>query len=188
MNCSRKNNFVLRNNSRPSNVEVERQETNKRNLQSPVLSGLKYPITFTKKQANEARVNPGAYEITGTIQNRTGEAKRIEDVDVSVPIDGKEYPVQIVSFDVSEPYEYSGDYQSDYKLKAVIPDAPVNSDYPLNSAFPVGPVVWAGSAVASLGAGWLFVDKLQKFASSGTGTLITLAGVGLAAYSVLRKK
>lgn len=147
--------------------------------QNFTVSGLRYPITFTKNQAQKAGLSKGEYSINGTINNETGESLKADNLIVPVVVNGKTYPVKVATFDVSPPYETKdGLVVSDYKADVIVDEVPINS------AVPVAPIVWGVSAAVGLGAAYMFIDRLDKFTSKASGQILTLAGVVAAVYAI----
>lgn len=167
--------FITQNSGSPEEPDIRDLD------QSINIDGLRYPVTFTKKQAQNAGIKKGSYRITGRIENQSNKQVKIEDKEIDVQQNGKTYKVKLSKFDVGVPYDSEegrvSDFEADVKLDQT----------PINSAVPVAPIIWGASTVAGLGAGYFFVDRLDKFASSATGTLLTIGGLMLAVSTVLKK-
>jgi hypothetical protein len=148
----------------------------------PSLKGFAFPITITKDQAQRKKLKPGFYEIHGRIEGSEAGQIRDENFIVDVPVDGIEYPVKVLEFETSENYEYDGFQGVDYKAVIDVNETPVNS------AVPVVPIIWGASAIGSLVAGSVFVDRVDKFVTSGAGFVVSLASLAILGYSVFYKK
>jgi hypothetical protein len=130
----------------------------------PEPQGQQVTIAQDLTQAAKMQLMRGSYKISGFMEN-VGDSHLIEDEVRAIPV-GDEYKrVYFHKVDV-QPSEIRGEREGSRFTQVVTV---------LDNPLPLAPLVWAGSAVATLGSGWFFVDKVESFTETGTGQFLTIA-------------
>lgn len=125
--------------------------------------GFFFPFALTTKSANEKPLKRGVYELEGYFENENGTAQTIKNEEIEVPYQGEKKRVFIDKMQVFKPETVDGKQLSKWKAIIEIKDNPL----------PIPFIVYSLGTVASLGTGFFFVDKLQKFTTSGIGAILS---------------
>lgn len=125
--------------------------------------GFFFPFALTTKSANEKPLKRGVYELEGYFENENGTAQTIKNEEITVPFEGEEKRVFVDKMQVFKPETVDGKKLSKFKAIIEIKDNPL----------PIPFIVYSLGTVASLGTGFFFVDKLQKFTTTGIGAILS---------------
>lgn len=144
------------NNSR-SGVDIELNK-----ISEP--AGLTYTILEDPYKISDAMLKRGAYIVRGFMDPKNSDGSFQQNEIITVPIDGERKRVYIHKVDISAA-EWIGEKKlSKFTIVITVIDNPV----------PIVPIVYGVSAMGTLVAGWFFVDKVEEFTETSTGSIITL--------------
>lgn len=117
----------------------------------------------------------GQYRIQGRInvkQVPDPEKMLMRNVEVPLLIDNEYKRVAFHKIDIQPPKEVDGEMMASYTMVFTVVDNPI----------PLAPIIWGAASTISLVSGYFFVDKVESFTKTGTGSLVL---IGLSAAALL---
>jgi hypothetical protein len=121
----------------------------------------------------------GSYKLTGRIANAARVPVLITNKTITVPADsGRQLKrVYIHKLSIERAQVIDGAPGSGFEAIVTVLDNPL----------PVAAIVYGLSAVATLTAGWFFVDKVDRFTNTTSGSIITIAAAVAGLWLIFSK-
>jgi len=169
-----------RNNSGNAGAVQSAEMVNEINLSEKIEAPntVPYPIAFGKSAAR-LNLTKGSYQIKGEIEANNAEPITIFDRELIVTgSDGTPKRIYIHRLHIAPAEIVINDEE-----RGEISGAKFNMSFTvIDNPIPIAGIVYGLGAIGTLVSGYFFVDRVDKFTSSTTGGLITLALAGVSAY------